>query len=96
MSNFIDNLNKGGSNYAKDVLGIPPKGASANLEVAVFKDVSNKPSVYYNEYVNTLVDKGMSRKEAERILEPYIKMKEGDGQGWITFDMYRALSRTLS
>lgn len=90
--NFIDNLNKGGNNYAKDQLKLPPKTASDNLNVAVFKDVSNRPSVYYDEYLNTLVAKGMDRKEAERILEPYTKMKEGDGQGWITFDMYRALS----
>lgn len=90
--NFIDNLNRGGSNYAKDQLKLDPKTASGNLNVAVFKDVSNKPSVYYDEYVNTLVAKGMDRKEAERIMKPYTDMKEGDGQGWITFDMYRAIS----
>lgn len=90
--NFIDNLNRGGSNYAKDQLKIPPKTASGNLDVAVFEDVDNRPSVYYDEYLDRLVASGMSREEAKRILKPYTDMKEGDGQGWITFDMYRALS----
>jgi len=79
------------STYAKSI-NAAKKDFNGVLNTAVFKD-NNFKSLYYKEYVNALVDTGKyTEEEAEKILEPYIKMNEGDGQGWITFDAYRTLS----
>lgn len=90
---FIKNLEDpkdGGVTYAASI-GATPRAMDGQLHTAVFKDVV-KPSVYYDEYRDALIASGMSEEDATATLEPYTKMTEGDGQGWLTFDAYRRLS----
>jgi hypothetical protein len=90
---FIKNLEDpkdGGVTYAASI-GVTPRAMDGELHTAVFKDVV-KPSVYYDEYRDALIASGMSEEDATATLEPYTKMTEGDGQGWLTFDAYRRLS----
>jgi hypothetical protein len=79
--------------YAKKI-GAPKRGFNGILNTVVFKD--NKiGSIYFDDYVNAFVKTGKyTKEEAERILKPYAKgeMKEGDAQGWLTFDAYKSLS----
>jgi len=83
---FINNL---GRAYARK-LGLTEKSFDGTIRTAVFKD-NEVPSVYYDEYLEALTKKYGAEK-AKKILKPYEKMNEGDGQGWITFDSYRILS----
>jgi hypothetical protein len=86
VNQFINNLGRG---YARK-LGVNQRGFDGTIRTAVFKD-NEVPSVYYDEYLATLTKKYGAEK-AKKILKPYEKMTEGDGQGWITFDSYRILS----
>jgi len=81
----------GANSYAKSQ-GIEFSPFTGELNTAVFKD-SVVPSVYYNQYLDALTKKLGNGKNAESILKPYTEMKEGDAQGWITFDAYKVLAR---
>jgi hypothetical protein len=87
----IINQMLGANSYAKS-LGIEFSPFTGQLNTAVFKD-NVLSSTYYNEYLAALTKKIGNRKDAERILQPYNEMKEGDAQGWITFDAYKILAR---
>ena len=63
---------------------------TGRLKSTVFGDNKVK-SVYYDEYFNALKEK-YGEEKAKSILDPYLKMNEGDAQGWVTFDSYRELS----
>ena len=84
---FISNL---GRAYANKI-GAPERKFDSVLNTVVFRDVQLK-SKYFDTYVKALVKSGMSKQEAEKTLKPYTEMKEGDAQGWLTFDTYRILS----
>lgn len=86
VNQFINNLGRG---YARK-LGVNQRGFDGTIRTAVFKD-NEIPSAYYDEYLTALTTKYGAEK-AKKILKPYEKMNEGDGQGWITFDTYRILS----
>ena len=68
------------------------------LNTAVFQD-SNvaMPSEMFEEYVNAYIKSSklngrtVTKEQAEKALEGYKKINEGDGQGWVTFDSYRLL-----
>ena len=53
-------------------------------------------SVYYAYYKKVLSDLNISQNKIERILKPYTDIKEGDAQGWITFDFYRNFLRSIN
>lgn len=73
----------------------------------VSKMVDHPEGVLKSEYGKVLNDyfnkkyKGLPAEEkqkkvqeaVDRVLDPYLKMDEGDAQGWITFDAYRILSK---
>ena len=80
-----------GRGYARSI-GVEEKAYDGTFDTAVVQD-NEIGSVYYEEYVQALVDTGMSKEDAERTLKPYAEggMNEGDAQGWITFDAYRLM-----
>ena len=86
--NIMINKMLGRNSYAKSI-GVTPAAFTGELNTAVFKD-NVVSSVYYDQYVEALTKK-FGKKEAKRILKPYTEMKEGDAQGWITFDTYKVL-----
>lgn len=77
---------------------------SNKLNTAILQDVL-RDSVYYKEILEGLREDYRERlkdidipnkeelinKKAEKEAGKYLNMEEGDGQGWITFDAYRAL-----
>jgi hypothetical protein len=85
--------------YAKS-LGVTDSKYQFNgiLNTAVFQD-SNvaMPSEMFEEYVNAYIESSklngrtVTKEQAEKALEGYKKINEGDGQGWVTFDSYRLL-----
>ncbi len=66
---------------------------------AIFKEKVVEKSVYYDEYLKKLTDaiykrvknKSKAKELAETALGEYFGMKEGDGQGVVTFETYRIL-----
>lgn len=78
------------SSYAKS-LGIETNSFNGQLNTSVFRENEVK-SAYYDMYLDKLAESIGNRQEAARILKPYTEMKEGDAQGWITFDAYKVLS----
>ena len=69
---------------------------NGEIHVAVFEDVNQSlQEEILNEYINVLVDSGISKAKAEAILVPYLSMDEGDAQGWITLDEYRSFITRL-
>jgi hypothetical protein len=66
---------------------------------AILKEKEIEKSVYYDEYLKELTDsiykriknKTKAKQLAETALAEYFGMKEGDGQGVITFEAYRIL-----
>lgn len=90
---FINNLmnTEGSISYARKI-GAPMYNFTTVVNTAVFRDVDVR-SAYFDSYVDFLVKSGKyTEEEAKKILKKYTEMTEGDGQGWITFDMYRILS----
>jgi hypothetical protein len=87
-----------GRPYREKVLGDTGKTFNGTMDTIVLKEAS-VPSVYYGIYVEELTNHYKSlgikdaRAKAEATLDPYVKMDEGDAQGWITFDTYRILSK---
>lgn len=64
------------------------KLADDTINVSIFED-SNQSSNYLDEYINKLVDFGLSKEQAKVLLKAYTEMDEGDAQGWITLDEYK-------
>tara|TARA_R110002126_G_scaffold158322_2_gene305707 strand:- start:26196 stop:40082 length:13887 start_codon:yes stop_codon:yes gene_type:complete len=61
------------------------------LQTAILKD-NIVDSKFYGKYLE-IATKAMGKEKAEKLLSPYKNMEEGDGQGWISFDTYRILSK---
>lgn len=61
-------------------LGYASRSYDGTLHTAVVED-----SVQNSEYIDEL------RERLGEAAKTYLRMEEGDGQGWITFDMYRIL-----
>jgi len=83
-----------GRRYAESIdADIRPYDGTFNT--AVVKDNEVK-SAYYEEYLQSLIDSGIEKTEAEKILKTYNEgqMNEADGQGFISFDAYRILKTT--
>lgn len=78
------------NSYAKSQ-GVENFNFNGQLNTAVFRD-NKLQSAYYDDYLAALTEKLKDSKEAARILKPYTEMKEGDAQGWITFDAYKVLA----
>ena len=89
-----------GRPYREKVLGDKGEAFNGTANTAVLEEVT-LPSQMVPEYTEALVahykSRGMSEKaakaKADKILEPYTKMDEGDAQGWISFDSYRILAK---
>lgn len=78
---------------------------SGILNSAILEDTKTA-SVYTADYINAAIEyekkrRGVKKLDADTLAEinesfsEYNKMKEGDAQGWITFDSYRALLNRL-
>jgi len=91
-------------------LGFKPKKFGKTMTSAVMEDAKTQ-SVYYDEYLKEAIEFETERltklKASEEQIEKtvkaitkrfgeYKKMTEGDGQGWINFDAYRALLMSLN
>ena len=79
--------------------GYQMRAYDGTLMSAIMKEKKIKESVYYKEYLKELTDsiakrigdKAKAKEYAETALDEYLGMKEGDGQGHITFESYRRL-----
>lgn len=84
--------------YAKKN-GYKVRQYDGTLATGIIKEKKVKESVYYKEYLDALTktmnkrikDKAKAEEAAKTALEEYLGMKEGDGQGHITFEAYRML-----
>ena len=84
--------------YAKKN-GYKVRQYDGTLATAIMKEKKVKESVYYKEYLAELTksinkrikDSALAKQAAETALGEYLGMKEGDGQGHITFEAYRML-----
>lgn len=86
--------------FKKSNLKAAEKEWSSTMNSALLEDTKTV-SAYMDEYINAKIKadekrlgKKLTSKEKEEIREQYseyAEMKEGDGQGWISFDSYRAL-----
>ncbi len=77
------------NNFYKNEVGrVDEKIADGKLNVVIFDDVKAQLDTF-EDYVQALVDKGVSEEKANEILAAYKGMDEGDAQGWITLDEYR-------
>ena len=90
-------------------LGFKPKKFGKTMTSAVMQDAKTQ-SVYYEEYLKEAIEFETDRltklKASKEQIEQTVKaitkrfseyagMTEGDGQGWINFDAYRALLMSL-
>jgi len=91
----IDYLNNTSNNTYAEKEGLPKLRFDSAIKTTVLNDIEPE-SVYYSHYKQLLVSLGVSEERAEKILKPYKKITEGDGQGWITFDFYRNYLRSLN
>jgi len=91
----IDYLNNTSNNTYAEKEGLPKLRFDSAVKTTVLDDVEPE-SVYYSHYKQLLTSLGVSEDRAEKILKPYKKITEGDGQGWITFDFYRNFLRSLN
>ena len=89
--------------------GFKPKKFGKTMTSAVMEDPKTQ-SVYYDEYLKEAIEfetdrltkLKASKEQIEQTVKAitkrfgeYKKMTEGDGQGWINFDAYRALLMSL-
>lgn len=69
-----------------------------SIYIDQYKDIFMKDFGERNDKVKD-PKKKLSKEELEnkvdKMLEPYTKMEEGDAQGWITFDMYRIMLKSM-
>lgn len=100
----IDFVNQIGNSYSRSVnneYGKPFADTfiedDGSMSTAVMEDTEHT-ATYYKEYYDVFfkyyldVNKGDTEKakeDTERSLKNYVNYKEGDGQAWMTFDMYR-------
>jgi len=82
------------NSYAKS-LELPTKEFT-NKAVSTVLDDAQPNSVYYDYYKATLKQMGVSESKIDNVLAPYKKIKEGDAQGWVTFDFYRNFLRSIN
>ena len=97
------------ANSLASQLGFKPKKFGKTMTSAVMEDPKTQ-SVYYKEYLKEAIEFETDRLEKlkatkEQIqktvaaitkrFNEYTGMTEGDGQGWINFDAYRALLMSL-
>jgi len=90
--------------FKKSNLKAADKEWSTTMNSAILEDTKTA-SVYLQSYINAKITseekrlgKKLTGKEKDAIKEEfseYSKMKEGDAQGWISFDSYRALLNQL-
>ena len=72
------------------------KVETGSINVIVFEDSTQSlEQEVLNQYIQALVDSGITKEQADVILSAYKKMDEGDAQGWITLDEYRSLKFRL-
>jgi hypothetical protein len=88
-------LNATSNNTYAASIGLRKPIFKSNINTTVLNDAEPN-SVYYDHYKKILLDQGVSESRVETILKPYKGIKEGDGQGWITFDFYRNFLRSLN
>jgi hypothetical protein len=88
-------LNTTSNNTYAESLGLNKPTFKSNVKTTVLDDAEPN-SVYYDHYKKILLDLGVTEKRVETILKPYKNIKEGDGQGWVTFDFYRNFLRSLN
>ena len=91
----IDYLNNTSNNTYAEKIGLPKLRFDSAIKTTVVDDAT-PDSIYYTHYKGLLVSFGVSEERAEQILSSYKKIKEGDGQGWVTFDFYRNFLRSLN
>ena len=88
-------LNATSNNTYAASIGLRKPIFKSNINTTVLNDAEPN-SVYYDHYKKILLDQGVPESRVETILKPYKGIKEGDGQGWITFDFYRNFLRSLN
>jgi hypothetical protein len=88
-------LNATSNNTYAASIGLRKPIFKSNINTTVLADAEPN-SVYYDHYKKILLDQGVLESRVETILKPYKGIKEGDGQGWITFDFYRNFLRSLN
>lgn len=88
-------LNSTSNNTYAASIGLRKPIFKSDVNTTVLNDAEPN-SVYYDHYKKILLDQGVSESRVETILKPYKGIKEGDGQGWITFDFYRNFLRSLN
>jgi hypothetical protein len=88
-------LNATSNNTYAASIGLGKPIFKSDVNTTVLNDAEPN-SVYYDHYKKILLDQGVSESRVETILKPYKGIKEGDGQGWITFDFYRNFLRSLN
>lgn len=81
VNEWLENNNKRADKKVED----------GRIHVAVFED-SNQAlnEEYMDEYIDALVQSGMTEAQAKSTLTAYTSMDEGDAQGWITLDELRS------
>jgi hypothetical protein len=109
MQDYI-NSRLSGLSYSNTKYGLAPKRFGKTMTSAVLSDPITE-SIYADEYIKAakawekerLTKLKASAKEikealarVEELYTPYKEMTEGDGQGWINFDAYRALLISLN
>ena len=74
--------------------GYEVRGFDGKFRSVVFDDAA--PNSAYYEYYKSAIEKQLkdrgianAAEKAAEIASPYLKIKEGDAQGWINFDSYR-------
>ena len=88
-------LNATSNNTYAESIGLNKPIFKSDVNTTVLDDAEPN-SVYYDHYKKILLDQGVPESRVETILKPYKGIKEGDGQGWITFDFYRNFLRSLN
>ena len=97
-----------GKKYAESI-GVTPQGYDGRLNTAIFRDSTVTSVYFgeYQEafvrYYDSLYEARKDMSDAQKrtavkgkvdaAMAAYRDMKEGDGQGWITFDSYRILRK---
>jgi hypothetical protein len=82
------------NSYAKSI-DISTKEFS-NKAITTVLDDAQPNSIYYDYYASLLLSMGIDESKVVNTLKPYKKIKEGDAQGWVTFDFYRNFLRSIN
>lgn len=100
---FVNDIGNSYSRTAKNEYNKPFADTfiedDGSISTAVMEDTEHT-ATFYKEYYNVFyahylkINKGDAEKAKEstdKALKNYVNYKEGDGQAWVTFDMYRKL-----